>query len=264
MSWRDYTKKKKNNILEESDTRINQQKFVPKEQTSEEKTVGSIKDKVSNIMRSNQQSVSTWDKVKYLTSEGSNRTRYVGKMTGAGILGGVTGIAQSYLTDTANQLKQGEEKNKVQTLTNLSKKMLASDEKNTRTGMIDTVKSNIDILRDENKNTWQKVAGIGMNTVSGATNSLPFKQKTNAVIQAIGSFLKDKGTSDAVLDVNKAISKPSDTLNQKLAQEGQKYGKATQFVGNAMQSVGNMLPSIATTVATGDPTARIIYNGIKC
>lgn len=305
-----------------------------------------------------------------------DNTEYVAKKTGAGLVSGVTGIGSSFVTDTANQLKKGEKQSTYGTVMNAVNTLLAPDTTNIMKGTQQTIKGNIDILKDKDKNAWQKIAGVGQNTVSGAVNSLPLKQKTNAVIQAVGSVLKKGNTipneenygfaedygavqpgnidinnrkvkhnndgsisteksitigaevdgqekyfviptiidgkqvsdkeaeehffkthehlgmfddsdkaneyaedlhirqnefykenenlSDKVLQLNETINKPSQAINNALAEESQKYGMPTQLVGDAMQSVGNMLPSIATTMVTGDPTARSICYGTRC
>ena len=190
-----------------------------------------------------------------------NNLLFIGKKTGAGALSGTTGIASAYVTDTANELKKGEKKTKTEAITNAINTILEPDETNIIRGTQETIKGNIDIIKDKNKNTWQKIAGVGQNTASGAINAMPFKRKTNAVIQAVGSVFK--GAGDKALEVNQTINKPSQMLNQALAEEANNYGKLTQYAGDAMQSVGNMLPSIATTAVTGDPTARVISNGYR-
>lgn len=191
-----------------------------------------------------------------------DNTEYVAKKTGAGLVSGVTGIGSSFVTDTANQLKKGEKQSTYGTVMNAVNTLLAPDTTNIMKGTQQTIKGNIDILKDKDKNAWQKIAGVGQNTVSGAVNTLPLKQKTNAVIQAVGNILK--GSGDKALQLNETINKPSQAINNALAEESQKYGMPTQLVGDAMQSVGNMLPSIATTMVTGDPTARSICYGTRC
>lgn len=271
-----------------------QEKYYGNQQSEQDK----VKMATQNIMKQNQQNVSTWDKVQSKLASSSisqerlkntntlpvtntqpitqvetkkgnpnsklNNLAYVGKKTVAGLLGGITGLGQTVVTETASQLKKGEKESTGQAVTNLANKMLLPDSVNMIDATKETIKGNIDILKDKNKNAIQKIAGIGQNSVSGAVNTLPFKQKTNAVIQTIGSILKDKQTSNTALEVNKAISQPSQNFNQQLAEESERYGKPTQYVGEALQSVGNMIPSIAISMITGDPSARTINNGIKC
>ena len=273
-------------------------KYSQQPMTTQETSESNIMPRVTTSQMPVTPSVSTWDKVQSKlasssvsqerlkntrnipvtstqpitqveTKKGSpnsklNNLAYLGKKTVAGLLGGVTGLGQTAVTETASQLKKGEKESTGQAVTNLANKMLLPDSVNMIDATKETIKGNIDILKDKNKNAIQKIAGIGQNSVSGAVNTLPFKQKTNAVIQTIGSILKDKQTSNTALEVNKAISQPSQNFNQQLAEESERYGKPTQYAGEALQSVGNMIPSIATSMITGDPSARTINNGIKC
>ena len=84
MSWRDYNKKKKN-ILEENDNRQNQQKFIPQKETSEQNTVNKAQMATQNILRQNQQNLSTWDKVKATMMQTGNDISNIGKNFGLGV-----------------------------------------------------------------------------------------------------------------------------------------------------------------------------------
>lgn len=90
MSWRDYKDKdkKKKNILEDNDNKVNQQKYVPQATTSEEKQkridTNNVRQATQNILKQNQQNVSTWDKVKANASILGNDIGNIGKNFWAG------------------------------------------------------------------------------------------------------------------------------------------------------------------------------------
>lgn len=296
---REELRKKRQEIAKNNGySEYNSKKYSQQPVTTQETSESNIMPRATTSQMPTTSTVSTWDKVQSKLASSSisqerlkntrnlpvtntqpitqvetkkgnpnsklNNLAYVGKKTVAGLLGGITGLGQTAVTETASQLKKGEKESTGQAVTNLANKMLLPDSVNMIDATKETIKGNIDILKDKNKNAIQKIAGIGQNSVSGAINTLPFKQKTNAVIQTIGSILKDKQTSNTALEVNKAISQPSQNFNQQLAEESERYGKPTQYAGEALQSVGNMIPSIATSMITGDPSARTINNGIKC
>ena len=187
---------------------------------------------------------------------------HVAKRTGAGIFSTLTGQVSGAVTDTANQLQKGEKRSKGAALLNAADTLLAPDNVNIMNATREANRENIEILKDKDKNAWEKLAGVAMNTTSSAINAMPFKRKTNAVIQAVGSIFKDKELSKEALKANDAIRKPSQEFNQRLAEESKEYGRGTRIAGDVMQTVGGMVPSMVSSAVTGDPTASLLSLGL--
>ncbi len=187
---------------------------------------------------------------------------HVAKRTGAGVFSTLTGQVSGAVTDTANQLQKGEKRSKGAALLNAADTLLAPDNVNIMNATREANKENIEILKDKDKNAWEKLAGVAMNTTSSAINAMPFKRKTNAVIQAVGSIFKDKELSKEALKANDTIRKPSQEFNQRLAEESKEYGRGTRIAGDVMQTVGGMVPSMVSSAVTGDPTASLLSLGL--
>ena len=198
-----------------------------------------------------------WDQIKALASGGG----YIARKTGAGAVGGVVGIGQAGLTDTANQLRKGEQsKNSV--VKNITNALIGLT--NPSLGISNVIDSNKDIistLLDKNKNNVEKITDIFTKSASNSLDMLPFKQTSNNILQAVGKI--NNQMDDEVLKLNEGISKPVENINTKLQEEGNQYGEATKWLGDVGQTVGNMIPSIAGSVVTKNPSVGLGAMGLS-
>ncbi len=198
-----------------------------------------------------------WDQIKALASGGG----YIARKTGAGAVGGVVGIGQAGLTDTANQLRKGEQsKNSV--VKNITNALIGlTNSSHGISNVIDSNKNIISTLLDKNKNNVEKITDIFTKSASNSLDMLPFKQTSNNILQAVGKI--NNQMDDEVLKLNEGISRPVENINTKLQEEGNQYGEATKWLGDVGQTVGNMIPSIAGSVVTKNPSVGLGAMGLS-
>lgn len=184
--------------------------------------------------------------------------------TAGGALAGTTGIAQAGLTDSANEMNKGKEKENTELGFNFIDSLLGLI--NPTYGATksienapDKIKEIIDTLQNKDKSTTEKITDIGLNATDNAINDTPVKNLFNSTNQIIGKI--NPNLSEAILEVNNKISQPSKQIQEKLNKEAENQDEATRFLGNAFKSVGNMLPSVATSVFTGSPTTGLAVMG---
>ncbi len=238
------------------------------------------KKKQNNVTSSNSVEVSSWEKYKQqkqnkvkLPTTNMNGQHSVGsgighiiKSLGTGVVSGTAGIAQGLLTDTANQLKKGSEKDIKETSKDLTKSLFnlitpGSNINSMKDGVMDNVKNILPIIMNKDKSALEKGTEVVMNAVSGAKNANPVGKFVNSAIQQYGSINKNAG--DDVLQVNENISEPIKKMNQSIAEERENYGGVTKFLGSTGQVVGNMAPAIVASAITKNPTISLATMGLS-
>ena len=118
---------------------------------------------------------------------------HVAKSTGAGVLTGTAGIAQGILTDTANQLNKGSEKDIKETSIDLGKALLnlATPGSNIN-AMTDSVsnmiKNTLPIIADKDKSVLEKGTQLVMNATSEAKNYNAIGKLINSSLQTIRKY----------------------------------------------------------------------------
>ena len=203
----------------------------------------------------------TWNRVLNIANQIMNDTKYVGKKTGTGLITGLTGIPQAFITDTANQMQKGQDKKTSKNVKNLITSLTNPNLARAK-AMGETIKENIETLKNKDKTFVEKLVEIGTNSVSDATNlAIPVKQQVNALNQVVGGLSPE--ADEQLLKINEKISEPSKKLNKKLEEERNQHGKVAQTLGDVGQVVGNMVPSIATSVITKNPTMGLATMGIS-
>lgn len=255
---------KKKNLAEEMRDRTtgnNQSYKVVEEQKTinpgnllnkiEENNQSNFQNRVNQLYQQNMQMTNlARTPLENLPDNVKQQAKWIGNKAGVGVQLGVLGLGSAGLTDVANQLRKGEESSKEETKFNLNNSLLLPNEIANIPGIIKTLKeSKENAPKDET--ITQALARTLQDSVSIATDMLPFKSKTNAVIQTIGNLFKEKTGlkgSDILLKGNEEIRKPTEKYSQRLEEEGQNYNPLVQLMGNAAQSVGNMTPSIAASV----------------
>lgn len=195
--------------------------------------------------------------VKNFIGDVAQKGLWIGKKTGTGALSGTAGIGQAGITELANNFNKGKKKNINELLNDVSNSVTLNPINDTK-----KMWGNILSTVDPTKKWWENLGAIGTNISSNAINSLPVKKQFNALSQITGKILPSNA-SDKVMEINNAISKPIEKLNQKLDEEGKNYDKFTQTVGNVGQVVGNMAPSIGATIVTKDPTIGLGIMGLS-
>lgn len=197
---------------------------------------------------------------KFVTDEQKNKVGYIGKRTGAGVIQGVTGIGQAGLTDLANQANKGKDKNITNTIGDVVKSFTNISNPASRINPIQTGINTLKTLTDKDKNILQKGISLATGGISDTLNqTIPGKDIINSTTQALGKI--NPNTSNALLKYTNAISKPSEDINEKLNEEGQKYDTITNMLAGAGQTIGNMAPSIA--LSTVNPTAGLGLMGLS-
>ena len=200
-----------------------------------------------------------------ISTIGSNLGHIV-KSTGAGMVSGTAGIVQGLLTDTADQLNKGREKDVKETSKDLTKSLLnlispGSNINAIKDGVVEGAKSILPIIMNKDKSTLEKGTEVVMNAVSNAKNTNSIGRFVNSAMQQYGSI--DKNAGDNVLQINKKISEPIAKMNQDIAEERENYGGVTKFLGSTGQVVGNMAPSIVTSAITKKPAISLATMGLS-
>lgn len=200
-----------------------------------------------------------WDQVKNIANGGG----FITRKTGTGILGGIVGIGQAGLTDTANQLRKGENDKStnipVSALDFISSVLNPSRAMNR--AMIEGVKNNFSTITNKDKNVMQKAGELFANSASAGANMNQAKATWNTGLQLMGKI--NNNVDDEVLKVNRKISKPVEELNSKLQEEGKHYDGVTNWLGDAGQTIGNMVPSITASAVTHNPSIGLGVMGIS-
>ena len=277
----DLSEKERKKVLEEQEKRYQQnqaereqqkkqanQKFIEKfgsgetevkHTTTPQKIIKSIDSQESRNQFKKNNNLRLWDQVQSIAKS----MGYIGKRTGAGTLGGFTGIGQAGLTDVANQMQKGEKENVGKTIADTFTSILglANPSYLREKAIKETIKDNFSILLNKDKNAKQKAVEYLTNSASAGTNMLPEKKTFNEMMQLLGKV--NNKSDDVILQANNKISKPVESLNERLQQEGQQYGKATNWLGDAGQIIGNMIPAIAGTVATKNPNVGLATMGVS-
>ncbi len=188
----------------------------------------------------------------------SDKISYIGKRISSGMVGGITGIAQAALTDTANNMQKGKNKPIVTSILN-SVNSIINPMSSSMQNVLESQKESIEIIKDKDKSLLQKFVNLLTKASSDSIDTmLPSKK---AIAQTAGNIVP--GIDNAVLNFNEQISTPIYNWKNKLYEEGQNYGAITNTLGNVGEAVGNMIPSITTTMVTGSPTVGLATMGIS-
>ena len=186
------------------------------------------------------------------------------KTAGSGALSGTTGIAQAGLTDSANEMNKGKEKENTELGFNFIDSLLGLinptyGATKSLENAPDKIKEIINTLSNKNKNTTEKITDIGLNATDSAINDIPVKNLLNSTNQIIGKVSQNSGEN--VLDINDKISQPSKKVQEYINKEAEKQDDFTRLLGNATQSVGNMLPSVTASIISGSPSVGLAVMG---
>lgn len=192
---------------------------------------------------------------------------YIGKRTGAGVLQGVTGIAQAGTTEVASNIEKGNKKSGSQLISDTINaiggilnptQVYTEAMKNVPNLISNTVKT----LTDKNKTGLEKATSVVTNAVSEASNNNSAKKMFNTGIQILGKVTPEN-TSEKVLEFNDKISQPVERLNAQLEAERNNYGQLIQTIGDVGQTVGNMVPAMVGTAVTKNPTVGLATMGVS-
>ena len=199
-----------------------------------------------------------------------NKAKWVGKKGLFGAKSGTIGIGQGILTDTANEAKKGEESTGMDLFYDAVDALMSFTTPVPGRGMTfrkarELANGKTEQQKEQEKENKDESLGQALvDATSGAWNELPFKQVTNSLIRT-AAYIHGKNNEtklgDALLETNNALQKPLDEEAEKLAEEGEQYGKGTRFIGDAVESVGNMAPSIGVGIVTQNPTAALATMG---
>lgn len=201
-----------------------------------------VNNSLNNYSKNNSPSI--WEKMGYIMNN-----------FGTGVHQGTVGIAQGLFTDSANEMQKGKAKNNNELFNNFINAYAGNDLHHIAQSTLNTINEGINILNDKDKNLWQKMVDINLNTVSnGAKALLPMQGFYSSANQVIG---KVSDTDQQLLEMNKNISEPLEERKKELANEGEKYDGATKFLGEAGQVIGNMIPSITASAITKNPSVAL-------
>lgn len=201
-----------------------------------------VNNSLNNYSKNNSPSI--WEKMGYIMNN-----------FGTGVHQGTVGIAQGLFTDSANEMQKGKVKNNNELFNNFINAYAGNDLHHIAQSTLNTINEGINILNDKDKNLWQKMVDINLNTVSnGAKALLPMQGFYSSANQVIG---KVSDTDQQLLEMNKNISEPLEERKKELANEGEKYDGATKFLGEAGQVIGNMIPSITASAITKNPSVAL-------
>ena len=192
----------------------------------------------------------------------TNRGKYIGKNLEVGTLQGTAGIPQAILTESANEMRKGQEKDANGILNQIGKAIVNNRANNVIDDTIRITKSDLDTIKNKDKNLWKKLVGITTNHVSESAKMVtPGYSTFSALNQATGKIAPQ--ASDIALDINQKISAPIKYLQQQLAEEGQNYDGVTRTLGEGANVIGNMAPSIATSAITKNPEMALGVMGLS-
>lgn len=201
-----------------------------------------VNNSLNNYSKNNSPSI--WEKMGYIMDN-----------FGTGVHQGTVGIAQGLFTDSANEMQKGKAKNNNELFNNFINAYAGNDLHHIAQSTLNTINEGINILNDKDKNLWQKMVDINLNTVSnGAKALLPMQGFYSSANQVIG---KVSDTDQQLLEMNKNISEPLEERKKELANKGEEYDGATKFLGEAGQVIGNMIPSITASAITKNPSVAL-------
>lgn len=264
MSWSEFKKKKEQDEYENS---ISSSKSKSINKSSETETISSWqkfkeekenKDKQSNYKNSENKKE---DKKTILDDIG-----YTAKSLGAGIIGGLTGLAKAGTTEIQNELQKGADEKKsvldnIKDIIGVTQKISNPLSTLPKTA-IDNFISAKNTFTDKDSTPFEKLINHVNNSVTSALDTaLPFKGAIDETIQMIGSL--NPNAKDKIKNIDEKISTPYNNLQKSLSEESQKYNSITQMAGNVANVAGNMVPSIAATAITKNPSIGLVTMGIS-
>lgn len=210
---------------------------------------------VNNSLNSyyNQNKTSLWDKI-------IDRSNFIAKKTGTGVMSGMVGIGQALITDTANNMEKGKKENTNQLINNLINSFSSQSPMDyIMRNLPQYAKKQFETLTDKNKNGIEKATSFVNNAVSEVTDS--YNNKLSSLSQVLGKI--NPNTSEKLLEANEKISEPIDKINEKLGEESKKYGTTANVIADVGQSIGNMAPSILASIATKNPNIGLATMGLS-
>lgn len=213
--------------------------------------------KIRNLLNNSANNVLDRNKEALKRKNIIDKSLYVDKKAGAGLITGTVGIGQAGLTDMASKIDEGSKQDTGAVWLDLLANATLGP---AFTGTAKAQKDSIDLLNDNSKNGWEKALQLGLNTSSYALDYfIPGKALADSVLRHMGHY--NPQTKDLVMEANNFISKPVEEMNMQLAKEGEEYDKVTQLLGDAGHSIGNMAPSIIATAVTKNPTIGLAVMG---
>lgn len=281
----DLSEEERKKVLEEQQQRINENKQASEQmqrqanesfnnlisregefKTSNKTTIGNIteaykntnnyntvKNSLDNYYNQNKKNTNMWDAIK-------DRTMFITKKTGAGILSGTFGIGQGVITDTANNMKKGEREDTNELIKNLVNSFSSQGSTDyMMKNLPNYVKKQIESLKDKDKNGIEKAVSFVNNAVSEVENS--YNNKLGVLSELAGKI--SPNTSEELLKANNKISEPINEINNQLDRESERYGTVANTIANVGQAVGNMAPSILSSVITKNPNVGLATMGLS-
>ncbi|MBR3163592.1 MAG: hypothetical protein IKF17_05795 [Clostridia bacterium] len=192
----------------------------------------------------------------------TDRGKYIGKSLGANILQGTAGIPQAVITESANEMRKGKEKDANGILNQIGKAIVNNKANNIIDDTIRITKSDLETIKNKDKNLWEKLVGITTNHVSESSKAVtPGYSIFSALNQSAGKIAPQ--ASNVALDLNNKISAPIKDLQQRIAEEGQNYDGVTRFLGEGASVIGNMAPSLAISAITKNPEMALGVMGLS-
>ena len=193
---------------------------------------------------------SIWDKVNYIKDSFN-----------IGMYKGTTGIAQGFMTDSANQMQKSKNKNKFELFNDFINAYTGNSLQHIAKSTLNTVSEGMDIINDKDKNLWQKAVDLNLNAISnGAKAFTPGHGIYTATNQLLGKYTD---TDKQLLELNDKIQKPIDAEQERLAKESEKYDGVTNFLGTSAGVIGNMVPSITASALTKNPNVGLASMGLS-
>lgn len=189
-----------------------------------------------------------------------DKLSYIGKNLKSGILSGTAGIAQSGLTDSANQMEKGSQNNIWNILGDSANALIGlvnpmQGINNTISKIPERASNTLNTLTDKNKNAVEKIVSIGLDATNAPIEDNKYKNLFDVGNQVVGKI--SPNVSNEILNINNKISEPLQQKQQEILEEAKEYGKTTQTLGEVAQVIGNMVPSIAATALTRNPNAGL-------
>lgn len=258
QQYREYAKQK------QQETQQKFEEISTKNKNKQSSTIGSVQNAYKGLPQYNtvkkslneyykNTKPSTWDKIKYITNS-----------LGTGAIQGTMGVAQGSFTDIANEMQKGKKnKSKFETLEDLGNAIAGSDMYFGAKSAMDMVNNDIDIIKDKDRNLWQKIVDMELNLLSTSKYLMPGYGKLAGLAQVTGEWGKKYNidTEEPLLKANQDMQNIIDKKQYKLQEEGKKYDGVTQALGGASQSIGNMTPSIVASAVTRNPNIGLAVMG---
>lgn len=184
----------------------------------------------------------------------SDEAAFVGKSAGAGLLSGLTGIADAPLQNIQEGAQKGKKKGKLE---NYLQGLARTLDIYGLSTMPETAKEVQAIVQDKNKKGWEKALNIG----GAILNNNPLVNSLEAAGQQLN--IVDKNAEKDIKKARKIVETPSNKLNESVAKDSEKMSGGWKTAGEVSQTIGNMIPSMALTAVTKNPDIGLAAMGVS-